>query len=66
MKGDDAPCKDCTKRHARCHAECSIYISFRTKRDAINEAIHMHYVAHDYSIEQALKNVKYQHRHKRK
>lgn len=33
MKEPLAPCKDCTKRHFKCHSECDEYIKFRKDRE---------------------------------
>lgn len=29
---NNAPCKDCTERHIRCHSECEKYIAFHEAR----------------------------------
>lgn len=33
-------CKNCTKRHLRCHSTCEDYLEFRKNKDIENAKIH--------------------------
>jgi len=36
---DNAPCKDCEKRHVGCHSDCNNYKKFREYMDDKNDKI---------------------------
>ena len=35
-----APCKDCPDRQVGCHSTCEKYLTFRKKRNELNESIY--------------------------
>ena len=35
-------CKDCTKRHLRCHSTCEDYLNFRQSKDKENEQLRLY------------------------
>lgn len=38
IKEPQPPCKDCTKRHFKCHSECDEYIQFKKDREEFLKA----------------------------
>jgi hypothetical protein len=67
-KEPQPPCKDCSRRHLKCHSECAEYIKFRADRDLWleekREAFRRIHDAIDHDQERYYRRMKWQKYHK--
>lgn len=54
-----APCKDCTDRHFKCHAECERYREFKKRCDDMRERERLDSLARRIEIDRAIQRKMY-------